>query len=66
MNLMMIVEGRYSMLGVRVQLSQPGLETPVRSAGHYLLWSAIPDTNSRQLERVLVLVGSDKRPEQGG
>ena len=54
------------MLGVRVQLSQPGLETPVRSAGHYLLWSAIPDTNSRQLEKVLVLVGSDKRPEQGG
>ena len=31
------------MLGVRVQLSQPGLETPIRSAGHYLLWSAIPD-----------------------
>ena len=24
------------MLGVRVQLSQPGLETPVRSAGHNL------------------------------
>ena len=40
------------MLGVRVQLSQPDLETPIRSAGHNLLWGAIPDGNSRQLERL--------------
>ena len=39
---------------MRVQLSQPGLETPVGCAGHNL---AIPDANSRQLERVFVLVG---------
>ena len=54
------------MLGVRVQLSQPGLEAPVRCARHNLLWDAIPGTNSRQLERVFVLVGPDKWPEQGG
>ena len=36
------------MLGVRVQLSQPGLETPVISAGHYLLWNAVPDTYQQQ------------------
>ena len=53
-------------LGVRVQLSQPGLETPVRCAGHNLLWDAIPNANSRQLERVIVLVCFDKWPEQGG
>ena len=50
------------MLGVRVQLSQPGLEAPVRCARHNLLWDAIPGTNSRQLERVFVLVGPDKWP----
>ena len=37
---------------MRVQLSQPGLETPIRCARHNLLWDAIPGTNSRQLERV--------------
>ena len=39
---------------MRVQLSQPGLEALVRCARHNLLWDAIPGTNSRQLELIVL------------